>query len=313
MKKFLPLIIILLLFPTSALAQEAISITAIPPRVQVSSDPGETLQQTLKVRNESDQELQFTVVTQDFVVNNDQGTPIPVTEAVSGRWSLSSWLTTSPDAITLKPKQTEVINLLINVPQDALSGGHYAMISYQTGLPGGNNGSASTITPSVGSLIYLQVNGDITEAINLKQFSVNKFQTYGPVDITAEIENLGDIHLQPIGSLKITDLLNRQVLNQPLKEYNIFPFASRTYSWQLPSKWYLGKYKAELTAMAGESQTPIHGLVYFWVIPYKEISMITGALLLIIVLVILKKRKKSPPPPIATLPTETPETTPPTV
>lgn len=302
MKKFLPLIIFLLFASTLSAVegQESMTITAIPPRLELKALPGATLQETIKIRNESTTETAFLVNTANFIVNNNQGTPIAVTEAVSGRWSLMSWITISPKKILLQPQQTAAINLIISIPSNALPGGHYAMVTYNPDLTGllGLQGSSSVITQKVGSLIYLNVIGDVTEAVNLKNFTAPKFSHYGPINLMAEIENLGDIHIQPQGTITITNLLGDEVYAQKLEEKNIFPFASRAYTAQFPGKWHLGRYAAKLQAAAGSSQMPIKGFIYFWIIPVKELSYAAGALLIIILLLILLKKRK-PKTPIA--------------
>lgn len=295
MKKLLPLLLLLLL-PQPIFAQESISVTAIPPRLEISGLPGATLQETLKIRNESEEPMAFEATFSDFIVNNNQGTPIAVTEAVSGRWSLSSWITVSPKKILLQPKETQTVNLVIQIPPQGLPGGHYAMVTYQPsleGLLGQSKQTASAIIQKVGTLVYLNVIGDVTEAANLKTFNADKlFKYYGPTEINAEIENLGDIHLQPQGKLVITNLLNQTVFSQDLEAKNIFPFASRTYDFTIPGKWHLGRYAAKLDAVIGASQQPIHGLIYFWIVPVKEIALAAGILALIIILIILLKRRR---------------------
>ncbi|MFH0942885.1 MAG: hypothetical protein V1810_01800, partial [Candidatus Beckwithbacteria bacterium] len=213
MKKFLPLLIFLL-SATPALGQEAVSITAIPPRLELEALPGVTLQESIKVRNDSDSPMAFQVTASDFIVNNNQGTPVAVTEAVSGRWSLASWIGFSPKKILLQPQETTIINLVINVPKNALAGGHYSMITYNPDLTGmiGGPGSSSSITQKVGSLIYFNVIGDAVEAANLKEFKVdNFFSHYGPINLMAEIENLGDVHFAPKGTLTVSNLLNQNI------------------------------------------------------------------------------------------------------
>ena len=202
MKRLLPLLLFSLLLSTtynlrSVFGQVAppapseITITAVPPRLEVEALPGATLQETLKVSNGSDQELAFSIETSDFIVTNNQGTPVAVSEAVSGRWSLKSWLTTSPDKVLVAPGQTAVVDLLIAIPADALAGGHYAMVTYSPVVEGKLvPGTGAQISPQVGSLIYLKVIGDVTEAALLKEFSVEKtFAYYGPIKLFAEIEN----------------------------------------------------------------------------------------------------------------------------
>ena len=136
-------------------------------------------------------------------------------------------------------------------------------------------------------------------------------RTSRAVDISAEIENQGDIHLKPAGKIEVTDLLDRPILKKDLEQINIFPFASRAHQFQLPNKYYLGRFKVKLEASAGTSALPISGTIYFWVIPYKEISVVIGAIILVIILSALKRRRNKPRP-TADVPTETPETTPPT-
>lgn len=290
-----------------AAAQQSITITAIPPRLELEALPGATLQETIKVRNESASEMAFDVKTTDFIVNNNQGTPISVDEKVSGRWSLASWITASPKKILLPPQQTTAINLLISLPKNALPGGHYAMITYNPVTEGlmGIKGSGSAIVQKVGTLVYLNVIGDVVEAANLKQFQVDKpFKHYGPTAITAEIENLGDIHFTPKGQLTITNLLGKTVFSGQLEEKNIFPFASRLYDWQFPGKYHLGRYQAKLEASAGNTQIPLNGLIYFWIVPVKELSAVLIVIILITLIIIIRRRPKSTPTP---LPTASPE------
>ncbi|PJA22203.1 hypothetical protein COX59_03270, partial [Candidatus Beckwithbacteria bacterium CG_4_10_14_0_2_um_filter_47_25] len=277
MKKFLPLLFLLIAAPV--LGQEKLSMTAIPPRLEIEALPGGTVQESLRIRNETGTDQAYKVIVADFIVTGNQGTPIPVTEAVSGRWSLASWISVSPKQILVPAGQTAGVDLIISVPQDGLPGGHYAMVTYAPIAEGSlAQGTGAQISPQVGSLVYLKVIGDVTEAVNLKEFKAdNIFKHYGPTQIMAEIENLGDIHLRPIGKLTVTNWLGDETYSAELEEKNIFPFASRTYDWTVPGKWHLGRYAARLTAQAGDAAIPLTGLIYFWIVPVKEISVIAAA------------------------------------
>ena len=102
-------------------------------------------------------------------------------------------------------------------------------------------------------------------------------------------------------------MVNNTVAEFELEEKNIFPFASRTYDFEVPGKYRLGRYAAKLTATAGDTNVPIEGLIYFWIIPVKEIILIAIALIALITLIVLKRRRSRPPdtPPADVLP-ETP-------
>ena len=216
MKKLLPLIIVFstwyLVFSGFALAQEKLSTTVIPPRLELQALPGATLQDSLQVRNETDTDQVFKVVPVDFIVTGNQGVPIPVDETVSGRWSLASWINVSPKQILVPAGQTQVIDLTVSIPANGLPGGHYAMVTYAPITEGTLPGTGAAISPQVGSLVYLKVIGDVTEAVNLKEFRVgNKLAHYGPIEVMAEIENLGDIHVRPTGKLAVTNWLGDEI------------------------------------------------------------------------------------------------------
>src|SRR3989344_8259358 len=238
MRKILPIILSLLLFPAIALAQESLSITAIPPRLELSALPGATIQETVKFRNDSPTDMTVQVVTADFIVNDNQGTPIAVSETVSGRWSLASWITARPKTLILPSGQTSTIDLVIAIPDNAAPGGHYAMVTYEPVPEAGlEAGSGSEIRPKVGSLIYLNVVGDVVEAANLKSFSVaDKFANYGPIKLSAVIENLGDVHFAPKGTVAVLNMLNDPIAEITLPDYNIFPFPSLVYDFEVAGK-----------------------------------------------------------------------------
>jgi hypothetical protein len=180
--------------------------------------------------------------------------------------------------------------------------------------PAAASKTGSAIIQKVGTLIYLNVTGDITEAAYLKEFKADKnFKKYGPINLSVEIENLGDAHIRPQGTVTISNLLGKTTAVLNLEEKNIFPFASRKYELTLPGKWRLGRYQAKLEAFAGNSQVPLNGLIYFWIIPTREIAfVILTFIILIILLEINKKKKQTPPPPPETpVSPETPAITPP--
>jgi len=287
------------LFLNKAQAQSSISLTAIPPRLELTAKPGETLQETIKVRNDSNTELVVQSKVKDFIVVDNQGTPKEVNEKVSGRWSLASWMTVSPLKTPIKAKTTQVQSLVITVPSDALPGGHYAIITHSPlseGLIG--QGSGAKVSQKVGTLVYLKVEGDISEDANIIRFEADKnLAEYGPVKLTTEIKNLSDVHIQPKAKITIYNTLNQIAAKIPLDKVNIFPFQSRLYQVEFPNKWHFGRYKAVLEATYGTRGKALTGLIYFWIIPWKLIAAIAFALSGLLIIVWLfhrhqnKKRK----------------------
>ncbi|MFC1711693.1 hypothetical protein ACFLZ1_03855 [Patescibacteria group bacterium] len=280
---FISLLFAVLFLTPKISAQSSITLTAIPPRVEIKALPGETVQQTIKIRNDTDTELVTASEIKDFIVIDDSGTPMPVEEDVSGRWSLTSWVSMAPVKNILQPKEIAVIHLVITVPEDALPGGHYAMVLHEPSKEGLlNSGSSAEISQKVGTLVYLMVEGPITEKAELVKFTPDKyFKEYGPVDFEALIRNLSDIHIRPITNIAVYNMLGQNSALLNLDEVNIFPFKTRSFQSQFPGKWHLGRYKAVLTAGYGTQGNKLTGVLYFWIIPWKLILLLVLVLLLV--------------------------------
>jgi len=285
------LVLSLALFSRSVNAQEIIKMTAIPPRLEISADPGQAVAHQLKVRNEGDSQIALQVKVQDFIVTDNDGTPSPISEDVSNRWAASLWINVSPQKIILNPGETKTLDLVAVVPQDANPGGHYAVVFYSP-VDGANiDGSASSVSPNVGSLIYFTVAGEVSEDARVTKMTIPGFQEYGPIKIDTEILNLSDIHLKPQGVIRIYDMLGGLKSTIALEEKNIFPGVSRLYENTWNQKWGLGKYKATLEAGYGTSGGALAASVFFWIIPWRIITI--AILIVILVALLITYFKKS--------------------
>jgi len=255
-----------------------IALTAIPPRLgednSILLDPGERQQVQVRVRNESNQPLNVVSRAADFTVAEDGFTPISVDEEVSNRWSLASWLTLVPQTQTLNRNETGAVNVLIEVPEDALPGGHYAMITHEPAVNGEETGegelvSASAISQKVGTLLYVIVDGPINEEAFVRDFQFPKFTEFGPVPFSFIVENASDIHITPRTSIEIYNMFGRKVDTLEIEPRNVFPLMSRTFEDEWQQIWGTGLYTAKLTMSYGASGAVTMASTKFWLIPLK--------------------------------------------
>ncbi|PWU22795.1 hypothetical protein C5B42_05100 [Candidatus Cerribacteria bacterium 'Amazon FNV 2010 28 9'] len=286
--------------PSLALAQattvpvvsttDTVSTTAIPTRLEVSANPGDVIQKTIKVHNETDQTEFFETTAEDFIVQTDGKTPIPVTEQISARYSLASWITVSPTRFTLPAHQTQTLDVLIQVPKNALPGGHYAMILHAPPSGGlvGNDAllpqSDSSVAPKVGTLVYLTVNGPIHEEAFIKNVTAPNVNEFGPVAIKYDVENRSDVHISPEATITVTDMLGHTVDKINVESKNIFPFTSRDFEATYNHYWGLGRYTANISVPYGSHGNVTNSSISFWIIPYRiiaGIAVIIAALLAI--------------------------------
>lgn len=258
-------------------------MTVIPPRLEISAKPGETIRKIVQFRNESDNTAYLAVSVKDFIVNNNTGQPDFVDARVSGRWAASSWLKTN-SSLTVSPKVIGNLNVTINVPKDALPGGHYAGILYQNkGTPsvvGKGVGAGSAVTQVVGTLVYINVAGPITENATIQKFEVPGFSEYGPIPFTTEINNLSDIHIKPVGQITIRNLFGQVSTQLKLDERNVFPGASLLYTNTWAEKLLIGRFRADLEVAYGSGRA-LKATAYFWVFPWKIALIIILTIILI--------------------------------
>ena len=282
-------------FTKVAIAQSALGLTAIPPRLEITGKPGEIVTKEIKVRNESKTEKIIFTSVRDFIVTDDLGTPLQIenTNQSDNRWAASAWIQTSPSQIKLKPGETKSLVLTVIVPEDALAGGHYAMVLHTPQNDISIDQTGAAVETNVGTLVYITIPGDITENAQIKDFSAPKFSEYGPIDFKTIITNLSDIHITPAGSINIYNAFGIKTSQIKLDNTNIFPYTSREFLNTLDRKLMLGRYKAQINAAYGTTGQLLSATLFFWVLPYKLIAL---ALAIVIVIILLIKLKKKTPP-----------------
>lgn len=275
--------------PPAEEVSDVITLTAMPPRLgddhSLSVKPGEKLQTTIKVRNNSQQAFTINTAVNDFIIGEDGETPIAITEDVDYRWSLENWLILAPEFQTLQPRQTGIINVIIDVPEDALPGGHYAMITHQ---PVGLNGekfqdsAASKINQRVGTLMYVLVEGPINEEAFIRDFTMPKFTEYGPVPFSFTVDNQSDIHIRPDISVEIYNIFGIKVDTVVLESKNVFPMVGRNFNDEWDQVWGTGYYRAKLIMSYGSEGSITIANTSFWLLP---ITLVIAAIIVILTLV----------------------------
>ncbi len=277
---------------------DAISLIAMPPRAgedgNLRANPGETIQTNIRVRNATNSTLTLRSFAQDFIVKEDGITPIPVKDTVTNRWSLSSWMTVTPNQHTLSPRETAEMAVVIEIPDDAMPGGHYAMIIHEpvnpNDEPAETKGSGAGVTQRIGTLFYVTVEGPINEEAYIRDFQFKKFQKFGPVPFSFKIRNQSDIHIKPRMSIAIFNMLGQQSESLEIESANVFPLNSRDFAGKWDKIWGFGLYTAKVTASYGETGQVIVDTTSFWIIPLRIILSILFGILLIVLLILTVKK-----------------------
>jgi len=274
-------------------AQDVSSITVYPTIQDIQVNPGEKTRAQVSFRNSSDTVATGDVRVADFIIVDKTGrTEIIEGAKVKPKYSASSWVKLSDDFIAIPKNETVTVNLFITPPAELTACGYYALVYFESNPGtikklGGVTESVSTVTSKIGAIVNFTTEGRICqESVSITKLDGPKFLEYGPISVTVDLLNSGDIHLTPKGTVFATNLLDGYVDQQTLKEQRIFPESVKEYQQTLGGKWMLGRYKVTTNVVYGQ-KTPktVSQTIYVWVFPWRVATMIILTLIIVIFLI----------------------------
>jgi hypothetical protein len=298
-------IVLALLAISAPKAQNAIPLVVAPARQSLAADPGKIVSFAVRFYNTGTAPIPGTFKTADFIVTDNQGTPafLDNSTPLSNRFAAAQWVTLNTGKGTIPSTGMVTINGTIRIPSNARPGGRYFAVYFEPDasapVPTGvGHEEAAVTTMRLAGLVYLRVNGPISEAASVIRFAAPLFSEFGPVPITTEIKNSGDYHITPTGQITVKDLFGHVVSQTDLTQSNVFPDASRVTTTQVGEKWMVGRFSATLDATYGDAALPLTASLAFWVFPWKLAVIIilaiiiTALIIFIIFQKFIKKEKK---------------------
>jgi len=284
-------------------AQSALPMTVFPARQTLHIDPNTTERTKVSFFNQADIPIAGNIKIVDFIVKDNSGSPYLLDKEsdISNKYSAASWIKPNINKAVIAANTILKVQLTITAPKDAAPGGRYAAIYFEpTGtLPNtkafiNQKKGIQGISPRLAALIYIRVNGPISEEAVIKKLSVPNFIEYGPVEIEAEILNNGSYHISPKGKIVLTNWKGKVIDQYNLTEINIFPEKSRIYKASLGPRTMIGKYRVSFLAVYGDSNQNLSASQTFWAFPIRLFLMIILTIIIIILLAVLiwKKLKK---------------------
>lgn len=282
-------------------ASNGLSLTLTPPLIKVSMVPGDIWSSSVKIVNTNPYDLTVYASIRDFRSKEGGGVQfIKEEETEEGRnFLLSQWMEIPDTAIVIPIEQSAEVPFTIELPENAEPGGHYGAILVGTRPPEKTEGGTVIgISTLIASLIMLNVQGEIIEEGRIREFSTSKrLYTKPEVDFKFRFENMGNVHLQPVGEIKIYNFLGKERGTIPINQRNFFgnvlPQSTRQwlFEWKGEKGLEVGRYKAELVVGYGqEAHSTVSSTLYFWVIPLKPTAGILGGLILLILITTLSIR-----------------------
>lgn len=297
----------ILIIIIAGIASPAFALTVSPARVEITGDPGTTLQGEIELFNEQDGTRTFFTTFENFEPSGDSGAP----HFIGAKDGLATWIR-SENKVVLESGKRSVVPYSITIPQNAEPGGHFAAIFFGSQEPGATGGGQVSVGGKIGVLVLLRVSGEVEEGGGLLEFNTKEKQRFFsalPVTFTYRINNTGGDRVVPKGEIKIKNTLrlNSATLLANKNEGSVLPSSARKFEvlWgedlqsvntteektESPgffemagkqwSDFHLGWYTAKLNLSWGVTNQTANASYSFFVIPWQLL------LIILIIVVIL--------------------------
>lgn len=299
---FLAILIFFPIFPALAQSGDKIMLSITPPLIRNNVNPGQIWRSTIKLVNNNPEEIDIYVELTDFTGGKDGGTVkfLPRITEDKENVRLSSWIEVNNGPIPIPAYGSIDIPFTVRVPDNAEPGGHYTAILAGT-RPGNSQaeGSSLRVSSLLASLLLLTVKGDVIEKGRIREFSTDKkIYSKSQVDLKLRFENIGNVHIQPQGEIKIFNFFNKErgklILNHNTEFGNVLPQSIRNwnFTWQGEDNLLdMGRYRAELIIGYGnEARETIDQTVYFWVIYFKPFLAILAVVAILAFFIVVSIR-----------------------
>lgn len=264
----------LLLVVSKTLVQaqnNAVTLGISPQLLDVTANPGETLSNTFRLTNGSEDTINIRVTPKNFTPRGEEGA-VDLTEDRTS-FSLADWLEVDPLTVTILPNQTQDFNVDIVVPSNAEPGSHFGSVVFQT-IPPEQEGASALVSQEIAPVILVRIAGDTTESAEIEEFKTEKgfYSNQTNINLVSRIKNTGNVHFMPNGKIQIKNMFGNEVANIDLDRRNVLPDSIRqiTNNWAVDG-FTMGRYTATLTIVFGEDNEIQTAQTSFIIFPYQTV------------------------------------------
>ncbi len=290
----------ILIVAIAGIASPAFALTVSPARVEITGDPGATLQGKIELFNEQEGARTFFTSFENFEPSGDSGAP----HFIGAKDDLATWIKTE-NKVVLESGKRSIVPFSISIPKNAEPGGHFAAVFFGSQAPGAQGGGQVSIGGKIGVLVLLRVSGEVVEGGGLLEFIAKgkqRFFSALPVTFAYRLNNTGGDRVVPLGEIKIKNTLRMTsaTLLANKNEGSALPGSARKFEvvWgeesqpandkeqktESPgffemagkqwSEFHFGWYTAELNITWGVANQTANATYSFFIIPWQLLLII---------------------------------------
>jgi len=190
---------------------------------------------------------------------------------------------------TLDPGQSIAVKYRITVPEDTASGGQYACLFAETIDDSQEAEGIKTVTRA-GLIVLGNVVGETRRLAKIGDIDINSLLFKGKINITANVENVGNIDFQTSVDINIKSMFGKELYNDQLV-YTVFPETTRKIytEWEDTPFYGIFRLRSKVTALGTEVESERLILV----MPPIMIALTIVLCTAIVIVVIIYWRKRT--------------------
>jgi hypothetical protein len=299
-------VLVLLNLSAAAIAQSntqpGSGLSISPLHNQLTLDPGASTDLKINIKNITQNTVLAKAYVNDFTADNRSGNPVIVTDT-------SKLLPTSiknfvnPRDVPLAIGEKKEIIVPVKIPSDATPGAYYGIIRYRA-IPSGENApgnGAVSLSASVGTIVLIQVKGQLREQAQLSSLKVYNGDSSGtlffqkPNKVGVEVSNLGNSFVQPFGKVVVANNSGKQVyayeLNNVHPRANVLPGTKRVFKDAIKNISSPGRYKVTASITFGDGSNVLVSQKTFWYVTGWMLAVAAVVLAILTMLTFMAYRR----------------------
>ena len=198
------------------------SLSVSPSLAEFVASPGGDLVQLITLSNEGSEEIQVIATVEDLFEGRDD-------------LSAKEWFQLSPTEFQILPGEIEDVEVQMSVPEDAPGGGHYVAVVFQanTGVAAPDEGlfaGGAGVGARIDSIFLVTVKSTTLDLNGSIENVVPVARAEDVLGFKVEIQNDGNVHFYPKGSIEVKDVNGEVVGTVDLADAPpVYPGTSRTF------------------------------------------------------------------------------------
>lgn len=248
-----------------------ISITLYPVSFRIQVDPGESYNETVTIVNPND--VPLGVQPEKENLGGGAEGSVQLLGEDQNAYGLASWISLNENPVVLQPQEKHDFPFIINVPKNAQPGGHYASVLFRAISAEEASGAGKSgvgISGRVGTVILIEVSGEIQKSAQLASVTGPTFVSHGPIEVSVRIQNTGNSYFTPEGTVTFQNLFSKQEIPISPTSKVVFPGFDRTYKVSWDKRYVFGPVFATVVAKIPGSNTIGTQRIIIWAWPWQE-------------------------------------------